>query len=160
MHLVTSTLFSNGLPPFPGRLLGRPLQPFGRLLLPGMIQQALAHRIDEGSLDFLGGHVVGIGVTDLGIAWKFTLDERARRIRSAGEAADASIQGDSAALLLLASQRIDPDTLFFRRRLALEGDTELGLHLKNVLDTLEPEDLPPPLARFLDHAGRMAERWS
>ena len=28
----------------------------------------------------------------------------------------------------------DPDTLFFSRRLVIEGDTELGLALKNALD--------------------------
>ena len=29
-----------------------------------------------------------------------------------------------------------PDTLFFTRRLVLEGDTELGLEIKNALDAL------------------------
>jgi predicted lipid carrier protein YhbT len=34
----------------------------------------------------------------------------------------------------------DPDTLFFSRRLLMEGDTELGLLVKNTLDAME---LPP-----------------
>ncbi len=36
----------------------------------------------------------------------------------------------------LALRREDPDSLFFTRRLVLEGDTELGLALKNALDAL------------------------
>lgn len=31
----------------------------------------------------------------------------------------------------------DPDTLFFHRRLVIEGDTELGLLVKNMLDRIE-----------------------
>lgn len=48
----------------------------------------------------------------------------------------------------------DPDTLFFQRKLQIEGDTELGLHLKkNWLDTTDRSALasmmPGPLARWL-----------
>jgi len=35
-----------------------------------------------------------------------------------------------------ALRREDPDTLFFTRRLVLEGDTALGLEIKNTLDAL------------------------
>jgi predicted lipid carrier protein YhbT len=38
--------------------------------------------------------------------------------------------------MLLATRRVDPDTLFFERRLLIEGDTETGLRLKNVLDAI------------------------
>lgn len=37
----------------------------------------------------------------------------------------------------LAQRQVDPDTLFFSRRLVMEGDTELGLIVKNALDALE-----------------------
>ena len=37
----------------------------------------------------------------------------------------------------LASRSEDPDTLFFQRRLTIEGETETGLLLKNLLDGLE-----------------------
>lgn len=37
----------------------------------------------------------------------------------------------------LASRAEDPDTLFFERRLAVEGETETGLAIKNALDALE-----------------------
>ena len=38
---------------------------------------------------------------------------------------------------LLAARKEDPDTLFFSRRLVMEGDTELGLLVKNTLDAIE-----------------------
>jgi hypothetical protein len=38
---------------------------------------------------------------------------------------------------LAATRKEDPDSLFFNRRLSLEGDTELGLVVKNTLDALE-----------------------
>jgi predicted lipid carrier protein YhbT len=37
----------------------------------------------------------------------------------------------------LAARKEDPDTLFFSRRLVMEGDTELGLLIKNTLDAID-----------------------
>jgi predicted lipid carrier protein YhbT len=53
------------------------------------------------------------------------------------EPPDVCIQGALADFLLLATRGGDPDTLFFARRLSLEGDTETGLFVKNQLDALE-----------------------
>ena len=39
--------------------------------------------------------------------------------------------------LLLASRQEDTDTLFFSRRLHMQGDTELGLYVKNFLDGMD-----------------------
>ena len=36
----------------------------------------------------------------------------------------------------------DPDTLFFNRRLKIEGDTELGLVVKNLLDSIDWSTVP------------------
>lgn len=41
------------------------------------------------------------------------------------------------AFLQLAARQEDPDTLFFNRTLSIEGDTELGLIVKNMLDAME-----------------------
>ena len=50
---------------------------------------------------------------------------------------DVRIRGCFDDFWALATRREDPDTLFFQRRLALEGDTDTGLALKNLLDSLE-----------------------
>jgi O2-independent ubiquinone biosynthesis accessory factor UbiT len=44
--------------------------------------------------------------------------------------------------------RLPANTLFFSRRLVMEGDTELGLQVKNTLDAIDLEEglsLLPPL---------------
>jgi predicted lipid carrier protein YhbT len=51
-----------------------------------------------------------------------------------------SATGDD--LILIAGRKQDPDTLFFQRRLKIEGDTELGLEVKNLIDALDIEKLP------------------
>ncbi|WP_312928272.1 ubiquinone anaerobic biosynthesis accessory factor UbiT, partial [Stutzerimonas nitrititolerans] len=64
-----------------------------------------------------------------------------------------TIRGNWREFLLLASRQEDPDTLFFRRRLVIEGDTELGLAIKNLIDSLDPDMLPAWLWKGLQGAG-------
>lgn len=47
------------------------------------------------------------------------------------------ITGESASFWQLATKQEDPDTLFFRRSLNIEGETETGVHIKNIIDSLE-----------------------
>ena len=54
---------------------------------------------------------------------------------------DLSITGTLHAFLRLAARYEDTDTLFFQRRLLMEGSTELGLEVKNFLDGLDVESL-------------------
>ena len=63
-------------------------------------------------------------------------------------------------LLLLISQREDADTLFFQRRLRMEGDTELGLEIKNFLDGMDVGTLKlvKPLNSALQKALPLYER--
>ena len=51
----------------------------------------------------------------------------------------------------LAAREEDPDTLFFNRRLVVEGDTEAALMVKNALDCLEA----PVARRLLRRAMRI-----
>ena len=50
--------------------------------------------------------------------------------------ADLTIRANAHDFLRLAQRQEDPDTLFFNRSLSMEGDTELGLMVKNTLDAL------------------------
>jgi len=52
-------------------------------------------------------------------------------------AVDVTFTANAVDLMRMATRRADPDTLFFERRLAIEGDTETGLRLKNLLDAVE-----------------------
>jgi predicted lipid carrier protein YhbT len=50
---------------------------------------------------------------------------------------DLSFSAEASAYLQLVTRQEDPDTLFFNRRLDIEGDTELGLRVKNMLDAID-----------------------
>ena len=74
---------------------------------------------------------------------------------------DLTISANAQDFLRLAQRQEDPDTLFFNRRLSMEGDTELGLLVKNALDALELPVLnlqqwtpDKVLARFLPKRNR------
>jgi predicted lipid carrier protein YhbT len=97
----------------------------------------------------LVGRRYAIRVTDLGLGLRFAVTRRGFAHDSG--APDLVISATARDFLLLLARREDPDTLFFSRRLVSEGDTELGLVVKNLLDAIEPETvlrrLPQPLAR-------------
>lgn len=59
------------------------------------------------------------------------------------KAPDLAIGASVRDFVLLAQRREDPDTLFFARRLIMEGDTELGLLVKNTIDALDLALLDP-----------------
>lgn len=69
------------------------------------------------------------------------------------ERADVTFTATAEDFARLALRLEDPDTLFFNRRLAIEGDTDLGLTVKNMLDSLELEEvaraMPAGLGRLL-----------
>jgi predicted lipid carrier protein YhbT len=92
---------------------------------------------DRELLARLDGRVLRIVVRDAGL----TLSVRVRgaHFHPAREAtpADVTIAASARDFLLLAVRDEDPDTLFFSRRLAMEGDTELGLAVKNALDAAD-----------------------
>jgi len=94
--------------------------------------QAISRRLAP-----IEGRCLCLAISDTGNRWRFRV--RTGRVfpQPAGETSDVSIQGELADFLLLATRGEDPDTLFFARRLSLEGDTETGLFVKNQLDALE-----------------------
>ena len=60
-----------------------------------------------------------------------------------------SFSADASDLLMIVARKQDPDTLFFQRRLVIEGDTELGLYVKNLMDAIELEQMPKALRVML-----------
>ena len=95
------------------------------------------------------GRRYAIRVRDIGLSLRFTLTPRGFAPDSGTP--ELTISATARDFLLLLSRGEDPDTLFFSRRLVSEGDTELGLTVKNLLDALDPDavlnHLPMPLAR-------------
>jgi O2-independent ubiquinone biosynthesis accessory factor UbiT len=98
----------------------------------------LHHIIRRGDLQALYGKRITIHVTDAGLHLYFTIDTSGFRAIAAHDSPpDLAISATAHDFTLLATRREDPDTLFFNRRLVVEGDTELGLVAKNTLDGIE-----------------------
>ncbi len=61
-------------------------------------------------------------------------------------------------MVLIAARKEDPDTLFFQRRLRIEGDTELGLEVKNLMDSIDLELLPAPVKFVLQQSADFIQK--
>lgn len=101
---------------------------------------ALADTLRSEALKPLHGKHICLRIKDAQIALHFTLNANGVSANRADKTPDLTISAQAHDFILLALRKEDPDTLFFSRRLLMEGDTELGLLLKNTLDALE---LPP-----------------
>lgn len=123
-----------------------------------LLNLGLAEPLREGELDFLVDRCLRIRVDDLDLEWRVTLSSRQRLVPAPERKSDAMVAGAAADLLLLAARREDPDTLFFQRRLRLSGDTELGLNVKNLMDSLELDVLPPPVRWGVERAADWVRR--
>jgi predicted lipid carrier protein YhbT len=88
-------------------------------------------------LQIIDGRVVRIVVADGGSMASVTYQKGRFKPVAADEVADVTFQAPMSAFLQLMLRQEDPDTLFFNRRLLIEGDTELGLAMKNMLDGIE-----------------------
>lgn len=120
------------LPPYPGSLL----------LVTGL-NLVLARQLPADVGAYLNGQRIRIQVRDAGLRFDFRWQDGQFRACPPQQAADLTLSAHAHDFLRLARRLDDPDTLFFNRRLSMEGDTELGLVVKNALDALEPPVFEP-----------------
>lgn len=87
----------------------------------------------------LDGKRLAIGIKDTRTELLFRIqgNQLKRQPKTTAQAWDVRISGNLNDFWQLASRSEDPDTLFFHRRLAIEGETEAGLYLKNMLDGMD-----------------------
>ncbi len=133
---------------------GRP-PPLTPILLAGLIARPLPPQILQPILDALfallrrrhpelferlsglGAPVFLIDPTDLPLIFELDANPDRPRLTAArvgGERAVATIRGPLLALIELLEGRVDGDALFFSRTLAIEGDTEAVVALRNAVD--------------------------
>ncbi|MBB5192377.1 putative lipid carrier protein YhbT [Silvimonas terrae] len=100
---------------------------------------------------WLAGRAIRIALVEPAIG--ITLGHDGRHFVPMQQAADVTLRAGWQDFLAMIRQEADPDTLFFQRRLQIDGDTELGLHLKNWLDATDWDALrsvlPGPAAHWL-----------
>lgn len=142
------------LPAPVGKLLSLlPVYP-GSLLFAAGLNLALSDDLPPDVQQTLAGKKLRIKVSDARLSFDFKWDGRRFAACHAQGEPDLTISASAHDFLLLARRQEDPDTLFFSRRLLMEGDTELGLLVKNTLDAIElPVFEPGRLA-----PGRVFER--
>ena len=109
----------------------------GSLLFVSGLNLALARNLAPDVTQMLMGKKLRLRVTDA--QWAFDFEWVNGRFSACQnrQAADLMISASAYDFVLLARRQEDPDTLFFSRRLCMEGDTELGLLVKNTLDGIE-----------------------
>lgn len=119
------------------------------------LNQLFAEALAEGDFDELEGRVLRLELDDATTG--VTLGLWGGRLRMATLTPEATIRGTTEAFRRLAQRREDPDRLFFQRQLVIEGDTELGLAVKNLLDAVEWRipllSGPPGISASPDDAG-------
>ena len=114
-----------------------------------ILSLSLNHALRRGLLaldeiEALQGQVVRIRAIDAGAQADVVLQGQRFRLAPAGALPSLVLSAPVSAFLQMLGRQEDPDTLFFHRRLLIEGDTELGLLVKNLLDRIE---LPAILRR-------------
>ncbi len=101
-----------------------------------------------------------VRVLDLGLRFHFSLAGDGFHAERDGPAA-VTFSATAQDLARLALRLEDPDTLFFDRRLRIEGDTDLGLWLKNTLDAVDldraTEAMPLGVGALVKRLRRWAE---
>lgn len=122
------------------------LTPFAlkRQVLEQVLSWQFRQALQEGELEFLDGRWLSLEVRDIGLRWFTSVENDQLIVRESAEA-DVSFSANASDLLMIAARKQDPDTLFFQRRLVIEGDTELGLYVKNLMDAIELEQMPKAL---------------
>lgn len=106
----------------------------------------------------LKGRRFCVHVRDLGLKAYFSVgaDGFAAQVN---EQADVSFTADVEDFVRLALRLEDPDTLFFNRRLVIEGNTDLGLTVKNMLDAVELDELAAAMPMGVGRWILLARRW-
>jgi predicted lipid carrier protein YhbT len=114
-----------------------PMQP-PAFALAAALNRWLAPRLPADAREALSNRCVEIAVTDLGLLLRLQLDRRGFGVAPSQAPVALRIAAAAPAYWRLLRGRDDADRLFFERALVMEGDTEMGLVLKNTLDAIGP----------------------
>ena len=120
-----------------------PQWPHALALVAGLNTALALRLLPADSLTLLEGKTFLVDVLDSGGRASFTYRAGLfRPLFTPPQTPDLAFSANLSAFLQLVARQEDPDTLFFNRELSIEGDTELGLVVKNMLDAVEWPTLP------------------
>ncbi|MGB0895485.1 MAG: ubiquinone anaerobic biosynthesis accessory factor UbiT [Parashewanella sp.] len=120
-----------------------------------MLAIILKEQMEDDELGFLNGKWVAIVVSDFNFAFEVSFNDE--WLVREPQGADVTFSADSKALIKVAANVEDPDTLFFQRQLFIEGDTELGLEVKNLFLSIEMDLLPSKMSKVVKQLSVIVE---
>ena len=148
-------------PTFP-RLLAKPLWLVPDFVHAAFLTQALnhivLHLVEEEELSFLIDRHLCFYVDDLNVSYYIQYDGEQFLSDHHHKEYDVKISGHLYDFLLLMSRQEDSDTLFFNRRLRIEGGTEIGLQLKNLFDAVDLDELPDYMKSLIKNSVTWYEK--
>ncbi|NOH63694.1 SCP2 sterol-binding domain-containing protein [Vibrio sp. RE88] len=128
-----------------------------KALLEGL-KSVFRESLEDGDFEFLEGKWLKIEIKDMQLSWYVSYQDSQLMVVDSAVKEDVAFRGSLNDLVLIAGRKEDPDTLFFQRRLSIEGDTELGLEIKNLMDSVDLEQLPKPLQTLLNQLADFVQK--
>ena len=114
-----------------------PVQP-PSFVLARVLDRVLLPRLPADARTALADRTVEVVVSDLGLRVRLQLSGGGFRVAAARSETVLRIIAPAHSYWRLLRGEDDADRLFFERALVMEGDTEMGLVLKNTLDAIGP----------------------
>ncbi|ORT49193.1 sterol-binding protein [Vibrio sp. qd031] len=121
------------------------------------LKKVFHEALDDGDFDFLDQQWLKVSVRDLDVHWFISYQDDQLVVSEQAEH-QVHFSGDLNDLVLIMGRKEDPDTLFFQRRLQIEGDTELGLEVKNLMDSVDWDALPAFLVTAIKQLANFVEQ--
>lgn len=107
-------------------------------VLARLLDRVLLPRLPDDARQALADRTVEVSVQDLGMRVRLQLGARGFRVAPPRSLSALRIVAPASSYWRLLRGDDDADRLFFERALVMEGDTEMGLVLKNTLDAIGP----------------------
>ncbi len=155
--MVFNTISANMIRRVPALVKRLPKPPFfiQKKVADKILQTLFAEQIEMEEFDFLEEHFLQLCIEDMDLSFLLTVKNNQLVLTDSVVQADIIFRGSSREFLLLVSRIEDPDTLFFQRRLVIEGDTELGLYIKNSIDGIDFDHWPSWLNQLIEKVARL-----
>ncbi|MGL4668074.1 MAG: ubiquinone anaerobic biosynthesis accessory factor UbiT [Saezia sp.] len=113
-----------------------------QLALTCTLNMLLKKGVLPADMTLLAGKHYEIDVLDAGLKVRFTATPQQFCQDNYKGEPDLRLAANTVDFMKMLLREEDPDTLFFNRKLQIEGDTELGLIVKNLLDSVDWSQTP------------------
>jgi predicted lipid carrier protein YhbT len=125
---------------------------FNKQLISYFLNYAFAEQVADGDFEFLQENSLLIEIIDakcfIGISYQLN-QLVCDYFDSVTTPSNATLSIRTFDAIQLIEQSVDPDTLFFQRKLKISGDTELAHQAKNTIDTLDQKRIPSALLKLV-----------